>query len=97
MFDQTELTTKGGRAFLHILGGAAGDEIADEYVTILKETNVKGYRYVKAAEGVETREQLAMLQEYGCPQGQGYYFSRPVPAVDFGHLLKHGERPAAFT
>jgi len=48
------------------------------------------------AEGVETREQLAMLQEYGCPQGQGYYFSRPVPAVDFGHLLKHGERPEAF-
>jgi EAL domain-containing protein (putative c-di-GMP-specific phosphodiesterase class I) len=48
------------------------------------------------AEGVETREQLSMLQEYGCPQGQGYYFSRPVPAVDFGHLLKHGERPEAF-
>jgi diguanylate cyclase (GGDEF)-like protein/PAS domain S-box-containing protein len=48
------------------------------------------------AEGVETREQLAMLQEYGCPQGQGYYFSRPVPAVEFGHLLKHGEQSAAF-
>ena len=48
------------------------------------------------AEGVETREQLAMLQEYGCPQGQGYYFSRPVPAVEFGHLLKHGEQAADF-
>jgi EAL domain-containing protein (putative c-di-GMP-specific phosphodiesterase class I) len=48
------------------------------------------------AEGVETREQLAMLQEYGCPQGQGYYFSRPMPAVEFGHLLKHGEQAAAF-
>ena len=49
LFDQTELTTKGGRAFLHTLGAAAGDEIADNYVKILKETGVKGYPYVKAS------------------------------------------------
>jgi hypothetical protein len=48
LFDQTALTTKGGRAFLHTLGGAAGDEIADDYVKILKATKVKGYPYVKA-------------------------------------------------
>jgi len=48
------------------------------------------------AEGVETREQLAILQEYGCPQGQGFYFSRPVPAVKFGHLLKHGAQAVDF-
>ena len=48
LFDQTELTTPGGRAFLHTLGGAAGDEIADNYVKILKETKVKGYPYVNA-------------------------------------------------
>ena len=49
LFDQTLLTTKGGRAFLHALGGAAGDEIADDYVKILKDTGVKGYPYVKAS------------------------------------------------
>jgi len=49
LFDQTMLTTKGGRALLHKLGGAAGDEIADDYVKILKATNVRGYPYVKAA------------------------------------------------
>jgi len=49
LFDQTELTTKGGRAFLHALGGAAGDEIADDYVKILRDTGVKGYPYVKAS------------------------------------------------
>jgi len=42
------------------------------------------------AEGVETREQLEILQEQGCPQGQGYYFSRPVPAVEFGQLWTRG-------
>jgi len=42
------------------------------------------------AEGVETREQLDFLQEHNCPQGQGFYFSRPVPATEFGRLLEHG-------
>jgi diguanylate cyclase (GGDEF)-like protein/PAS domain S-box-containing protein len=40
------------------------------------------------AEGVETQEQLAILQGHGCPQAQGYYFSRPVSAADFGRLLQ---------
>jgi diguanylate cyclase (GGDEF)-like protein len=39
------------------------------------------------AEGVETREQLAFLQEQSCPEGQGYYFSRPVGAEEFIQLL----------
>ncbi len=48
LFDQTTLTTPGGRAFLHKLGGAAGDEIADDYVKVLAATGVTGYPYVKA-------------------------------------------------
>jgi len=39
------------------------------------------------AEGIETPEQLAFLQHHGCPFGQGYYFSPPVPAKEFGQLL----------
>ncbi|HYN84126.1 MAG TPA: EAL domain-containing protein [Pyrinomonadaceae bacterium] len=30
------------------------------------------------AEGVETKEQLALLRKLGCESGQGYYFSRPA-------------------
>ena len=30
------------------------------------------------AEGVETNDQLALLQKLGCENGQGYYFSKPV-------------------
>jgi diguanylate cyclase (GGDEF)-like protein/PAS domain S-box-containing protein len=39
------------------------------------------------AEGVETREQLTFLQEHSCPEGQGYYFSRPVLAGQLTQLL----------
>jgi diguanylate cyclase len=42
------------------------------------------------AEGVETREQLQFLQQHGCPQAQGFLFSRAVPSRDFGKLLERG-------
>jgi diguanylate cyclase (GGDEF)-like protein/PAS domain S-box-containing protein len=32
------------------------------------------------AEGVETNEQLVLLQKLGCENGQGYFFSKPVAA-----------------
>ena len=35
------------------------------------------------AEGVETKDQLALLATLGCRKIQGYYFSRPLPHADF--------------
>lgn len=39
------------------------------------------------AEGVETLEQLTILQELGCNEIQGFFISRPVPAHEAGKLL----------
>jgi EAL domain-containing protein (putative c-di-GMP-specific phosphodiesterase class I) len=34
------------------------------------------------AEGIETSEQRQFLIEHGCRLGQGYYFSKPIPAAE---------------
>lgn len=44
-----------------------------------------GYDIV--AEGVETINQMQYLKEHNCKFGQGYYFSRPISAVDMERLL----------
>jgi EAL domain-containing protein (putative c-di-GMP-specific phosphodiesterase class I) len=40
------------------------------------------------AEGIETEEQWRFLLELGCPLGQGFFFSRPVPATDIPTLFR---------
>lgn len=40
------------------------------------------------AEGIETVEQLQQLQQLDCHFGQGYFFSRPIPAHEATQLLK---------
>jgi diguanylate cyclase (GGDEF)-like protein/PAS domain S-box-containing protein len=40
------------------------------------------------AEGIETAEQLAFLRIQGCHEGQGFYFSKPLPKADFAALMR---------
>ena len=44
------------------------------------------------AEGVETAEQEAYIISEGCHEGQGYYYSKPLPARELAAFLKHSER-----
>jgi diguanylate cyclase (GGDEF)-like protein len=47
----------------------------------------KGFGLTTTAEGVEEPEQLAYLKANGCTEGQGYLFSKAVPAADVPALL----------
>ncbi len=47
------------------------------------------------AEGIETEAQLRFLREIGCPLGQGYLYSRPLPTARFNALITGEERRAA--
>ncbi len=47
------------------------------------------------AEGVETKEQVELLQNIGCDQVQGYYYAKPMPEDEFYNLLLNkGEKQA---
>jgi diguanylate cyclase (GGDEF)-like protein/PAS domain S-box-containing protein len=48
----------------------------------------KGLRLDVIAEGVENSEQLAILSKLQCEYAQGYYFSKPLTAVDAAALLE---------
>ena len=43
----------------------------------------RAYGMTCVAEGVETEAQVSTLLESGCVYGQGFYYSRPVPARGF--------------
>jgi len=47
-----------------------------------------GLKMVVVAEGVETGEQLLLLEEYGCDMVQGYYLGHPSNAETITELLQ---------
>jgi diguanylate cyclase (GGDEF)-like protein/PAS domain S-box-containing protein len=53
--------------------------------SIIAMGHILGFKVL--AEGVETPEQLAFLQEKGCDMYQGYIQSRPMPAEEFAEFL----------
>lgn len=54
--------------------------------TIIAMANSLGLTVV--AEGIETSEQLAYLRKNGCHLGQGYIFSKAIPAEEIEYLLE---------
>jgi EAL domain-containing protein (putative c-di-GMP-specific phosphodiesterase class I) len=46
------------------------------------------------AEGIELDSQRAFLKENGCDMGQGYLWSRPVPADEFASFVRNWNNTA---
>ena len=73
------------------ISGIADDPDDAAIVTaIVAMSHSLGLRVV--AEGIETEDQLTYLQERGCDECQGFYFSPPVPPDQWESLLAAGAR-----
>jgi len=74
------------RSFIKDLPGDADDAAITKAIVAMAHS----LKLEVVAEGVETTEQLAFLQQQGCDQIQGFLFSRPVPAEQVPELLTRG-------
>ena len=71
-------TLKVDRSFVHDLHDASAQRIVQAVLGIARGLNLH-----TIAEGVETAEQLATLEEMGCDQAQGFLFSPALPVDQF--------------
>jgi len=71
------------RSFVQNLGQDSDDIVLCH--AIIAMAHKLGLKVV--AEGIETRQQRALLESAGCDFGQGYLFSRALPAPEFEELL----------
>lgn len=57
---------------------------------------VRDLRLTVVAEGIETELHYHLLRGWGCQQGQGYYFAKPLPPADLAALLDNSKGFAEF-
>lgn len=74
------------RSFVSNLGNDIDCETTIQAIVMM----ARNRRIKLIAEGVETRNQLAMLRDLDCEYGQGFYFSPPVPPKEIEAVLEAG-------
>ncbi len=57
-----------------------GKDLGDNAIVAAIVNMARALELHVVAEGVETQEQLIILQQLGCDEHQGYFYSRPLPA-----------------
>lgn len=78
------------RSFVMKLGES---ENSEELVRMILKLSGMLDLYV-VAEGIETTDHIAILQDLGCKWGQGFYYSRPLPIDAFVLRLADGKQAA---
>jgi len=78
-------TLKIDRSFVSRMNEKPGEHEAIVRTIVNLAQNLK---FKTVAEGIETIDQLHSLQALDCPYGQGYYFSKPMPADEAEELLR---------
>jgi EAL domain-containing protein (putative c-di-GMP-specific phosphodiesterase class I) len=68
-----------------IRGIVTNDHVREITLTIIN--MAKRLNLEVIAEGVESESQVSCLDQYGCDEFQGYYFSHPLPAEELAELL----------
>jgi EAL domain-containing protein (putative c-di-GMP-specific phosphodiesterase class I) len=77
-------TLKIDRSFMHTMTATRDDAPIVEAIIGM----ARSLKLCVIAEGIETAEQLTLLQALSCREGQGFYFGRPVGADQFARLLR---------
>jgi EAL domain-containing protein (putative c-di-GMP-specific phosphodiesterase class I) len=82
-------TLKVDRSFV---SGVPDDEFANKLVAGIIEI-AHGLDFVPLAEGIETAEQLEFLAACGCPLGQGFHYTKPLPVAELESWLARAPAP----
>ncbi len=70
------------RSFVSHLSGTTGTNFLDALIHLGKTLGL-----LTIAEGIEEGSQLKHLQHQGCDEGQGFLFSKPLPAEEIERLI----------
>jgi diguanylate cyclase (GGDEF)-like protein/PAS domain S-box-containing protein len=79
------------RSFINIIGQKKGGSAVIRAVVEI----ARNLRMTIVAEGIETEQQVAKLQEFGCHQMQGFLISQPVAAHEVQAILRRKRLNAA--
>jgi EAL domain-containing protein (putative c-di-GMP-specific phosphodiesterase class I) len=77
-------TLKLDKSLIDYIGNFNGDNLLKHTIALAKELGMH-----VTAEGVEDEQQVAFLRQYNCDSIQGFYYSMPVPQIQYEEMLGH--------